>query len=241
MKSTLSHKVDVYETEDYDGFKHLLGNRPIDENHVRKLVTSMTKANSNITKRDPITLNENDEVIDGQHRIEALRRIKWPVYYIVSPGTDLTYTRERNNGSKNWSWQAYMHSYAESGNSHYKFFDDVMKTHTMRFSVVREYLQGSPTVKIHDFYDGKFIVKDKVKSLKLINQLQDILEIENIPERTFARAVYNIMTRSKYDHEHMLDVFTSATTALRSCYVTGQYIEVLENVYNNGLPLEERI
>jgi hypothetical protein len=50
--------VDV--TFDYDAFKFLKGNRPVDEKHVRKLVQSMQQE----YLQRPIDVNENYEIID---------------------------------------------------------------------------------------------------------------------------------------------------------------------------------
>jgi len=56
-----------FETTDYTKFKKTRGNRPVDPAHVEQL----KKLISDKDLFDPIRVNKDMEVIDGQHTLEA--------------------------------------------------------------------------------------------------------------------------------------------------------------------------
>ena len=73
------NKNKIHVTSDYSKFSYLVGNRDIVNKHVKDL-------SGHIDERDlsiPIIVNENMEVCDGQHRLEAYKVLGLPVHYIV--------------------------------------------------------------------------------------------------------------------------------------------------------------
>ena len=68
----------IHETRDYSMFKTVKGNRTIDKSHVKRLVREMKKKDLEL----PIFINENDEVVDGQHTLEARKELNKPIRYI---------------------------------------------------------------------------------------------------------------------------------------------------------------
>ena len=75
----------VYKTEDYFLFKPIDGNRNKNLLHINRLKKSM-ESNYLFTV---IIVNENYEIIDGQHRFEVIKELKLPLYYIVCNGYGL--------------------------------------------------------------------------------------------------------------------------------------------------------
>ena len=65
----------IKSTTDYNKFRKLNGNRPVRPNHVKRIVESMQKQ----LLPTFIEVNEHYEIIDGQHRIEALKELELPV------------------------------------------------------------------------------------------------------------------------------------------------------------------
>ena len=57
----------VYQTKDYDIFQCIRGNRNININNVLKIAISIKK----MSQIEPIVIDSNFFVIDGQHRLEA--------------------------------------------------------------------------------------------------------------------------------------------------------------------------
>ena len=70
----------VFYTYDYGKFKHIEGNRQLDQGNCRKLLASMKRNDSKV----PIIVTKDFHVIDGQHRLFVRKQLLLPVYYIVS-------------------------------------------------------------------------------------------------------------------------------------------------------------
>jgi hypothetical protein len=70
----------VYESTDYDKFK-IAANRDVKESGVRQVMKTLQK--DNMLKYNPIQISSDWYVVDGQHRLEATRRLGIPYSYIV--------------------------------------------------------------------------------------------------------------------------------------------------------------
>jgi ParB-like chromosome segregation protein Spo0J len=75
----------VHTTTDYFLFKSIDGNRNKNLLHINRLRESMSK-NYLFTV---IIVNENYEIIDGQHRFDVIQELKLPLNYIVCKGYGL--------------------------------------------------------------------------------------------------------------------------------------------------------
>lgn len=104
-------------TIDYDMFRKLPGNRDVKEPRVRKIINSIKKVGYVL---NPIIVNEEFEVIDGQGRLEALKRLELPVYYIVVGGIGINECIAMNINQINWAMADYISSYADKGNESYE-------------------------------------------------------------------------------------------------------------------------
>lgn len=71
----------IYETNEYGLFKNLSGNRFVD--HSGKIAESMKERGLLLA---PIIVNEKKEIIDGQNRFEACKKLNLPVYYVIAEG-----------------------------------------------------------------------------------------------------------------------------------------------------------
>lgn len=69
-------------TTNYDIFKSLNFNRDKSKEHINNIVKMLKK--ENLLHLHPIIVNEQMELIDGQHRLEAAKELNLPVYYIKS-------------------------------------------------------------------------------------------------------------------------------------------------------------
>lgn len=65
----------VYVTDKYSIFRRLSGNRDVKEARVKKIMRSIEKVGY---IPNPIIVNENMEVVDGQGRLEAVKRLGLP-------------------------------------------------------------------------------------------------------------------------------------------------------------------
>lgn len=109
--------VSVYTTRDYSIFKMLDGNREVDENHVQEIVRSIKK---NGLMPTMIYVNQKMEIIDGQHRFFALKKLGLPIAYRIIDGLDLKSCIALNVAGRNWATKNFVKSNATIGNAEYK-------------------------------------------------------------------------------------------------------------------------
>ena len=114
----------VYCTKNYNLFKPLLGNRVVFENRKQVLISSI-KQNGWIT--NPILVNKNMEIINGQHRFEALKELNMPIEYIVFEDATIQDCIALNIKQQNWKLSDYIRCYAETGNDDYIFLMEQLK------------------------------------------------------------------------------------------------------------------
>ncbi len=71
----------IKKTTDYDMFQKSSRNREIDSNNLSRLIRSLQ--DHNLLEKNPIKVNSDLVVIDGQHRLEACKALGVPVYYEI--------------------------------------------------------------------------------------------------------------------------------------------------------------
>lgn len=113
----------VYSTNDYSIFKHLDGNREITVRRKARIKESIATVGYVM---NPIVVNENLEVIDGQGRLEAFKDLGLPVYYVVAEGAGIDECRQLNLGQSNWTTLDFARSYADYGNVNYERLMDII-------------------------------------------------------------------------------------------------------------------
>jgi len=119
----------VYRTDEYDVFNTLQGNRDVLAGRVSKIIKSI-KANGYIF--NPIIVNENMEVIDGQGRLEALKTLNMPIDYIIVDGLRIKDCIALNIYQTKWNTMDYINSFADMGNINYSYIRHLCK----RFSSI---------------------------------------------------------------------------------------------------------
>ena len=106
----------TYETNSYSSFKRINGNRDLSENNVKGIIKNIKEHG---LKPTIIIVNEKMEIIDGQHRVEALKRLGLPILFQVHKGLGLEDCIAMNTQVLKWNSNDYVESYAELGNKEY--------------------------------------------------------------------------------------------------------------------------
>lgn len=236
MADKIVHTVNVLETKNYDKFKWLKGNRPISTSHVNYLKKKIEE-NGNLTPQFPLDVNENMEIIDGQHRLEALKILKEPVYYQIKPSLDINSVISLNTGQKNWSWKDFAQSYADRGDRNYQEFIKLSEeTGEKRFGTLMMYSTfgewaGRRGSAKDTFANGTFEMKNYELALKHLGQYQEMVQVGHVNVREFAYACQRFMQRPGYDHERMIDKISAFGGGLRNCYTVGDFYRELDLIY----------
>src|SRR6185369_435916 len=99
-----------YRTKDYEAFDTIRSNREVVEKHVRALMKAISKRN--LLHLMPGIANSSGELLDGQHRLEAARRLGEWFYYIVDDNITEEDIAVMNTNKRNWTVTDYVNYYS---------------------------------------------------------------------------------------------------------------------------------
>lgn len=236
----------VYTTTDYSIFKRLTGNRDIPESRISKIVDSIQKIG---WIHNPIVVNEEMEVIDGQGRLTALQRLKMPVEYIIAPGAGTRECIYMNMNMVNWKLPDFIKSYAEQGNENYQRLLTLMDKYVGgNLDIISTAVYRVSKSKHRDIKEGILqLTEDQYRAA--IPRLEFIKPIlEKIDEKKLPGSLVTLMQTLIYyfDYEEV-DKERLAYSVEKYIYNSTPWVlntdceREVENAYNYNMRLEDKI
>lgn len=234
----------VQSTSKYDDFQVMTGNRMVNRAHVRQLVESIEEKPESI-QYSPILVNENMFVIDGQHRLEALKQLKMPVHYIVGEGLTIDDARRMNATMANWSPMDYAKSYAEGGNRNYREYIYARERYKTNHTVTAHYLANNLNSRTTSswFRRGKFEVDDLETGLKRLELLVRLQGMSNVGQyRDFGMAFLKVLNNENLDVERFFNRFEEIgnKTLTGPLPTIHDYLRSFESIYNYNYALQNQ-
>ena len=235
-------------TSDYKIFKKHELNRDIIENHVIKLMTSIQM--HNMLEFRPIFVNGDMEVTDGQHRLEAAKRLKLPIWYEVSESFEGLDLITLNSVQRNWALDDFLAYYVKQGNPSYILLDKLSKEYEIPIGITMKLMTNKSTRHTAKFRAGTFEVESNLEAFKenvlfaqkLIAMCQKkvIGKKAFLKQAKFFQALMYFMTNAFVDKEvfeHKLEV---RIDSLRSCTNLAAYDNLFRDIYNFRNPAPVR-
>jgi hypothetical protein len=231
MPRAKSKKTVLHKTKKYEKFNLVVGNRPLRESHIQKLMRSIRE--ENLLSVRPILVNQKLDVIDGQHRLEAAKRLGVSIFYIMEKGIDVNQARTINRNTKTWSVTDFMHSYADLGVDSYEEYRRLKNRTNFSHHVLLRLLSTKPYKRVRkDFKQGDFVIDNKEHMEKIYKQVKDFAAFYDGTGRTsFVLAIHELNSNELYSHRRMMAKL-SARCRLRDCPTTDDYKRELEAIYN---------
>ena len=232
----------VYVTTDYSLFKRLRGNRDINKANYKKIKQSMAEKQLQI----PIIVNENYEIIDGQHRFASCQELGLPVYYIVVEGYTVDDIKRANVSSKAWKKEDYLNLYKEEGNNSYIAFNSLLKKYNITLDMLlRIFMQvqdKGQTQLFYEFEHGEFTLDGVEEVDKFMQQLELFNSFVGYKTSSFIIAFRKLYFRDDYNHDYMVKKYRAYGQSLNNDNVsllggatTKTYLKILCNdIYSAG-------
>lgn len=243
----------IYETTDLSIFKFMKeGNRPIDLDHVKQLKERMGEK----FLRTIIIVNKFMEIIEGQHRYSAIKRINEEnvikglplisIEFVVCENYGVEECCEYNGKGKNWTNK----NITEGGKilkiEEYEIYDEFVKKYNLPHNVTIGLLTGETTnaKNSYDFKNLKLKIVDINSSLDKANKIVEIVNTGIIPIgksdqpiSVFGLALLDIFNVEGYDHNRMVSkckeyVRRENKSLRRLTNITEPLIE-FEDIYNH--------
>lgn len=245
----------ILKTTNYDNFKALQGNRVVDPCNVKKIKESISDIG--YKKSQPIIVDEDLQIVDGQHRFTACKELGLPIYFTIEPTNNesIKITQKFNKDQKNWGAMDFLRSYAERGFKDYIRFLDYMEKNNVKQDVLLILINGAPspnvTAKIREgalsFGDEEIKKADyyltRLKDIQ--NAIPNSLEVDKIIyNRIFlsktCTALRRIMKCDNYNHKRMVNQVALNYKSLdfRNIQACG---ESFVTIYNNKLQQNNRL
>lgn len=227
----------VNETTDYNKFKLLVDNRQTARNHINRLKDAILR-NPEILKVQPILVNHEHEIIDGQHRFVAASELGLSISYTVVHGLDISTARDMNVLQRRWTIDDFAYSYAKAGNVHYKAFNQYRREYPGITSSVLMMVMGRQDGGKENlsFREGKFIMgRDKDDIDWILDKLVEIREVTGgeIPlSRGFVSALLQCLDKEDFKMEEFMEKLKQKPDLLHRTSTVRDALRMIEDIYN---------
>lgn len=232
MKIQSTSKVDKF------SFDETL-NRSINKSHVNTLAERILKNGQLV----PIQVTSDYVVLDGQHRLEAIRQLRKAghdirVIYSVNPDMDMSAVAEMNGYQLKWTLNNWIDYYAKQGNENYIFLLKAREEYpSLTLSGMIPWLSatGNP-VHSSVIRNGDFKIGVSPTSTYVLSNIQT-LSIYNscFTKKSFAVALLLLNRIEGFDNKRMFQKLHANLGSVIPQSGTGNWIHHLAYWYNKGL------
>ena len=224
----------IHVTRDYSMFKTVTGNREVDKGHVQKLKREIQKKDLDL----PIFINENDEVVDGQHTLQARKELGKPVRYIRGRFENEFDVAIMNANRKNWPMTAYLNFHIENGKKDYQIIKAMTKQYSLPLECAIFLLAGGYSMWREtrtDFKQGKF----KIKTLQRCNEIgADLMFMKNNFNirltRSFITAYAVVSEHPRFKWDRFKTALKTKSAMLLRGTNTEDFVRVFDKIYNGN-------
>ena len=188
--------MEIKKTKNYEMFKFKSENRELNYNKVASLKSIMLNDGRQIM---PIICNTEMEIIDGQHRFQALKELNWEVMYYVDENVTSKDLISINNTQKNWGMADYIHYYASLGNETYSKLERVWKKYDeIPLKAILAAVSGGRYIKERYIKSGdiEFSDEDFKQGEEALEFIRNI--IQNIRVKITGQAIFFYLVMKTY-------------------------------------------
>ena len=242
----------IYQTNNYDLFGMITGNRDTEDSHVKKLRQSIRTKYVNV---GAIIVVKNPHyekdlipylIIDGQHRFKAIVQEKLPISFVIAdiPESEILNTIELLNTSKmDWDVTNFMGSKCALGEENYIRYQTLYK----RFSFEHEiffYLMKNIGISINQskFKEGLLVLNETTyEDIKTVFEwLEKFTSIvESYGKRYYLKALLDLYYLTGINIQRLNDVIFKRSASDNLLLYSGSVRQSLNHLvldlYNNNL------
>lgn len=232
----------IFETNEYN-FTFIKGNCEIKSNKVRHITESIKKYGL----INPININKNHQIIDGQHRYLACKSINHPIKYFISNIEDqnlklISLINDINSTQKSWSNKdiGYAFSiYSENKESYKKYLELVNMgvSHSTVIEACGLLTRGNEKARSYynDFKNGTLIITDRVKN-RVASQIKMLID-SNIDKKIwnkiyFIRALLKLDNQDDFEAYQFIDNFNKFPQKWIPSYTVDEHLKAILTVHN---------
>ena len=217
----------IYSTKDYSRFSFLDNNRIVKSSHVDMLKKSIK--NIDLTKYNPIKVDANLRIIDGQHRFHACKELGLPIYYVVKNDVDPEQAMiDVNQTCKKWEMMDWLRYRANKNGGCYKqLLDFVQQTCTTISNAMVIFPAKAINAATLKAGTTDFGVNEKAFDIVHFLQSQEVKTLSFRNTRAF-----NLAIRIAFDEysKRQMDKLKRKILLVPECANYKQYLTVFSNI-----------
>ena len=224
------------ETIDYSIFKEFSSNREVDQKHVRRLVCAINK--KNLLHVNPIVVDENMRVIDGQHRLAAAKILGVSIFYIKDniQRSDISML---NSNQKNWNAMDYINFYTIEKKDAYVQLSSLINHYPDMATSALISLSNSEGKRNNQMLkDGNLDVLNINHCREICALCTDInkrFDADFVFDSRFPLALSVAMNDQNWKTETFIEKIEASPRTFVRCHTKEQYLEMIEEIYNRYL------
>lgn len=233
----------VHVSKDYEAFSFLGANREQYRGHVENLKKAFQEM-GNLTQVQPILVNENFAIIDGQHRFTAAKELGEPIYFTQLQGLTVQDARMMNNLHRGWTTQDYIDSYATTDGNYAKL-KTLQEEYGFAIGIVLTYVRGD-TGKgyFQAMRNGSFVMPADIAAIR--QRLDDLSELVDVfppvQLRNAAIPLLQIMRNENYNQKRMVSKLAQHGPGHWKAMSNAEdNLRQLEELYNRNQPEASRV
>lgn len=232
--------------------------RMIDKNNIASIKKSMEQ----LYIPSVIKVNQNWQILDGQHSKEAIKQLALEgaeIVYVMYDTREKDIDREvcvlLNTTGRQWKADDYLELWASNGNEHYIWFKEFQKRHQLNYQTMLTLLDGSTmgssSKRNKEFKNGAMEITEFEKSRAirvayLLDEVREVCEINPnskavAKQRAFHLAFIRMAFNKDYDHKKMIRKINLNLGNFRKCTNMINYLDMLQNFYNYREKTENKI
>lgn len=223
--------VRIWVANDYSKFKLSEYNR--DPSHYKKVLESI-KAND-YTQYQPILVDGNMTIVDGQNRFLACRELQLPIHFIISMDIHIFAAADINQASKNWGMIDYVQHYSKRGMEPYTKMLDLCAKYSQRISVIAQFGKIVEGIKSHtdNVKSGKFTFREDIDVEKFFEHLSQFQKYYNFStNERFAKALLKMYMHPDYSDKLMINKLRIASGIVHDQPSVDMMLVELLKLYN---------
>lgn len=232
----------IQATKDYSIFKKQDCNREISTGNLNKIISSI-KA-KNLLEFRPIIVNQNMEVIDGQHRLEAAKHLGVDIWYKVDHSSQIEDIILLNTNQKKWNLPDYLNYYLNTGRVEYDKLKRFMDSQKIDLRTALRLLGSSDPNNATKFRAGTYKFPPEETHLMInaranhYNEIRDIISTHRINGKAicskskFLDALMSFIRIEEMDYAIFKERISNNLEKVRICATYTEYFEMLKKIYN---------
>jgi hypothetical protein len=192
----------VWVTTEYDKFNFSELNR--DPSHYKNILESIKE--NDLTRFQPILVDDNLTIVDGQNRFLACRELGLPINFIISKEVHINDAGDINQGSKPWNSKNFVEHYSKRGRSEYIRILDICHKYDQSISVVMQFGQLKNGLKTHAqaVKKGVFKFREDIDVDEFFEHMKTFNKYYHFAKKDrFVKAVFKLYTHENYDKKRM--------------------------------------